>query len=178
MKWKIACFQIDIALGQPDTIFRLQNIGWKAARPEPDIIILPELWTTGYDLTRLNEIADQEAEKTIEFLKTQAQKHQIHIIGGSIAKKTSKGIHKTMIIIDKCGKLIKEYDKLHLFQLMDEHHFLQPGEKMVYLLLMKKYVPGSFVMPFVSLNGSEPIPFKARKFYSLRLNGQSRDSIT
>lgn len=34
-----------------------------------------------------------------------------------------------MIIINKHGNLIKEYDKLHLFQLMDEHHFLQPGEK-------------------------------------------------
>lgn len=34
-----------------------------------------------------------------------------------------------MIIIDKHCKLIKEYDKLHLFQLTDEHHFLQPGEK-------------------------------------------------
>ncbi|YCI75015.1 carbon-nitrogen family hydrolase [Bacillus sp. R1-10] len=130
MKWKIACIQMDIAFGQPDINFQVAE-QWmeKAARSEPDIVILPELWTTGYDLTRLNEIADQEAEKTIEFLKTQAQKHQIHVIGGSIAKKTSKGIYNTMIIIDKHGKLIKEYDKLHLFQLMDEHHFLQPGEK-------------------------------------------------
>ncbi|MDQ0883627.1 hypothetical protein QFZ73_004638 [Peribacillus sp. V2I11] len=39
----------------------------KSSTVRPDIVILPELWTTGYDLTRLNEIADQEAEKTIEF---------------------------------------------------------------------------------------------------------------
>lgn len=49
---------------------------------------------------------------------------------------------------------------------------------MVYLLLMKKYVLDSFVMTSFSLIGSESIPYKARKFYSLRLNGQSRDSIT
>lgn len=91
MKWKIACIQMDIAFGQPDINFQVAE-QWmeKAARSEPDIVILPELWTTGYDLTRLNEIADQEAEKTIEFLKTQAQKHQIHIIGGSIAKKQAR----------------------------------------------------------------------------------------
>lgn len=71
-----------------------------------------------------------------------------------------------MIIINKDGNLIKEYDKLHLFQLMDEHHFLQPGEKNGLLLLMKKYVLDSFVMTSVFLNGSEPIPFKAPKFYS------------
>lgn len=97
---------------------------------DADMVILPELWATGYDLTRLNEIGDEEAEKTIEFFRNLALKHQIHIIGGSIAKKKKhKRIFNTMVIIDKNGKLIKEYDKLHLFQLMDEHHFLQPGEK-------------------------------------------------
>ncbi len=73
-------------LRAPDINFQVAE-PWmeKAARSEPGIVILPELCITGYDLTRLNEIADQEAEKTIEFLKTQAQEHQIHIIGGSIA---------------------------------------------------------------------------------------------
>lgn len=101
MKWKIACIQMDIAFGQPDFNFQVAE-QWmeKAARSEPDIVILPELWTTGYDLTRLNEIADQEAEKTNEFFKRLAKKHQINTIGGSIAKKTSKGIYNTMIIID------------------------------------------------------------------------------
>ncbi|MEY9867801.1 putative amidohydrolase [Peribacillus sp. B2I2] len=130
MKWKIACIQMDIAFGQPDINFQVaeQWLG-KAAMSKPDIVILPELWSTGYDLTRLNEIADEEAEKTIECLKDQAKKHQFHIIGGSVAKKASKGIYNNMIIINKHGNLIKQYDKLHLFQLMDEHHFLQPGEK-------------------------------------------------
>ncbi|AOH55302.1 hydrolase [Peribacillus muralis] len=129
MKWKIACIQMDIAFGQPDINYQHAE-QWveKAVNAAADIVILPELWTTGYDLTRLNEIGDVEAEKTIGFIKNMARKHQIHIVGGSIAKKTHKGIYNTMIIIDKNGNLVKEYDKLHLFQLMDEHHFLQPGE--------------------------------------------------
>lgn len=57
---------------------------------KPDIVILPELWSTGYDLTRLNEIADEEAEKTIECFKDQVKKHQFHIIGGSVAKKQAR----------------------------------------------------------------------------------------
>ncbi|WP_057912772.1 carbon-nitrogen family hydrolase [Peribacillus muralis] len=129
MKWKIACIQMDIAFGQPDINYQHAE-QWleKAVSKEADIVILPELWTTGYDLTRLNEIADEGAEQTIGFLKNMAIKHQIHIIGGSVAKKTQEGIYNTMVIIDKDGNLVKEYDKLHLFQLMDEHHFLQPGE--------------------------------------------------
>ncbi len=117
-------------------------------------------------------------QKKIEFLKTQAQKHQIHIIGGSIAKKTSKGIYNTMIIIDKHGKLIKEYDKLQFFQLMDEHHFLQPGEKDGLFTLDEKICAGFVCYAIRFPEWQRAHPFKARKFYSLRLNGQSRDSIT
>lgn len=88
MKWKMACIQMDIAFGKPDLNYQLAE-QWleKAVHANADIVILPELWTTGYDLTRLNEIGDEEAEKTIEFIRNLALKHQIHIIGGSIAKK-------------------------------------------------------------------------------------------
>lgn len=108
MKWKMACIQMDIAFGKPDLNYQLAE-QWleKAVHANADIVILPELWTTGYDLTRLNEIGDEEAEKTIEFIRNLALKHQIHIIGGSIAKKTQKGIFNTMVIIDKNGKLVK-----------------------------------------------------------------------
>lgn len=130
MKWKISCLQMDIAYGQPDINYQVAE-QWieKAAQSKPDIVMLPELWTTGYDLTRLEEIADEEAERTITFLKNLAKKHRIHLVGGSIAKKTTEGIYNTMLIIDKDGNLLKDYDKLHLFQLMDEHHYLQPGER-------------------------------------------------
>jgi omega-amidase len=62
MRWKVVCIQMDIAFGQTDFHFQVAE-QWKekAARSEPDIVILPEHWATGYDLTRLNEMADQEA---------------------------------------------------------------------------------------------------------------------
>ena len=56
MNWKIACIQMDIAFGQPEVNYQAaEQLIDKAIQSNPDIIVLPELWTTGYDLTRLDE---------------------------------------------------------------------------------------------------------------------------
>ena len=128
MKRKIACVQMDIAYGQPDeNCRRASNEIRMAADLNPDIIILPELWTTGYDLKRLDLIADQNGAETEAFLCRHAAAFQTSIIGGSIARKTNEGIYNTMIIADKDGRIVKSYDKLHLFRLMQEDHYLKAG---------------------------------------------------
>ena len=66
MNWNIACIQMDIAFGQPEMNYKVaEQLIDKAIQSNPDVIVLPELWTTGYDLTRLDEIADLEAHNTI-----------------------------------------------------------------------------------------------------------------
>jgi omega-amidase len=125
---KVSCIQMDIAFGNPKVNYQTvkQKIS-EALTGRPDIIVLPELWTTGYDLTRLNEIADHEGKQTLEFLTTIAREHKVHIVGGSIAKRTSGGVFNTMFVVDNKGEFIGEYSKLHLFKLMDEHLYLESG---------------------------------------------------
>lgn len=125
---KIACIQMDIAYGQPDENYRQASEKIRqAAELKPDIIILPELWTTGYDLKNLDNTADQGGAKTEEFLCRQAAALQTSIVGGSIARKENEGVYNTMFIADKSGHIIKSYDKLHLFGLMQEDHYLKAG---------------------------------------------------
>lgn len=121
--------QLNIVFGDPKQNMEKAE-AWlaKAAAEHCSLAVLPELWTTGYDLTRLNEIADEEGKAVLAFLKMQAKKHQLQIIGGSIAKRTQNGVRNTMYVVNKNGELIHEYSKLHLFQLMDEHVYFQPGE--------------------------------------------------
>lgn len=130
MKKKIACIQLDIAFGQPE--LNRQNIETEilcVMENQPDIIVLPELWNTGYDLTRLDEIADQNGEQSKQFISQLAKKHNVNIVAGSIANKTENGVLNTMFIFDRDGNLAGDYSKLHLFQLMDEHLYLFPGTK-------------------------------------------------
>ncbi|MFV2045956.1 carbon-nitrogen family hydrolase [Metabacillus litoralis] len=129
MKPIIACIQLDIKFGDPD--FNYEQVEEKVAlaveQEKPNIIVLPELWTTGYDLTRLDEIADHDGERTKTFLSNLAKKYNVHFVGGSIAKKSKDSVTNTMYIVDNNGEFIHEYSKLHLFKLMDEHHFLVSG---------------------------------------------------
>ncbi|WP_026559957.1 carbon-nitrogen family hydrolase [Bacillus sp. J37] len=131
MKSIITCIQLDIKFGDPD--FNYQQVEEKVAQAvqqeHSTTVVLPELWTTGYDLTRLDEISDENGEKTSSFLQKLAKKYNIHIIGGSIAKKSGKHVTNTMFIVDNDGQLIHEYSKLHLFKLMNEHHYLTAGKE-------------------------------------------------
>jgi len=130
MTIRIACLQLDIAFGDPQTNEQQAEKAVQSAVNEgADIIVLPELWTTGYDLTRLDEIADDHAERTRAFASRLAQTHGVHFVAGSVAKKTAAGVTNTMIVADRSGQIVSEYSKLHLFQLMDEHLYLQPGNE-------------------------------------------------
>ncbi|OAH53194.1 MULTISPECIES: carbon-nitrogen family hydrolase [Bacillaceae] len=126
---KIACLQIDIAFGNPDLNYkRAADYLKKAHEAGCELAVLPELWTTGYDLTRLDEIADTGASRTKAFLSDAAKKYRMHIVGGSIANDTDDGVKNTMIIVNHHGEVVKEYSKLHLFRLMNEEKYLAAGD--------------------------------------------------
>ncbi|WNF38991.1 carbon-nitrogen family hydrolase [Bacillaceae bacterium IKA-2] len=130
MVMKVACLQFDIQYGKPtqNKELILKEIH-KAMQTKPDVIILPELWTTGYDLARLNEIGDVDGKDTKNFISLLAKQHEVNIVAGSIAKKTVAGITNTMYVFNRQGECISEYSKVHLFKLMNEHLYLQPGNK-------------------------------------------------
>jgi omega-amidase len=129
LKLRIACLQINIAFGETHkNIARVEKeIEHIVTHELVDVIVLPELWTTGYDLKRLLEIGDEEGVQVKQLLATWSKKYAVHIVGGSIAKKTEKGIYNTMYVVDHAGEMIHEYSKLHLFRLMEEEKYLKPG---------------------------------------------------
>ncbi|MGD6801716.1 carbon-nitrogen family hydrolase [Rossellomorea aquimaris] len=130
MGLRIACLQIDIQYGRPEE--NRKNVSQEFQKlfekeKKLDVVVLPELWTTGYDLTRLDKISDDEGKESIEFLSGLAQKYSINIVGGSVAKKSGENITNTLYSFDRSGNLLGEYSKVHLFKLMDEHHYLSAG---------------------------------------------------
>ncbi|GGE68856.1 carbon-nitrogen family hydrolase [Priestia taiwanensis] len=127
---KIALIQLDIAFGDVDAnIARAEQFIQEAMKQKPDVLVLPELWTTGYDLTRLNILADEEGNDTKNLLSKWATTYNVHIVGGSIAKKNQDGVTNTLYTFAKDGTCAGEYSKAHLFQLMNEHLYLQAGDK-------------------------------------------------
>ncbi|RYM00020.1 carbon-nitrogen family hydrolase [Sporolactobacillus sp. THM7-7] len=126
---KVALIQCDVAFGDPEKNYRrAEKKIKKAMENQPDVIMLPELWTTGYDLKRLDEIADTEAEAARQFAGKLAATYQVNIISGSVAKRTSSGTTNTLLVFNRQGECIKAYSKVHLFRLMNEEKFLKPGQ--------------------------------------------------
>ncbi|TDB55347.1 MULTISPECIES: carbon-nitrogen family hydrolase [Bacillaceae] len=129
MSLKVACLQLNLAFGNPKENYEHAEKKMKEALLEsPDILILPELFDTAYDLQNLDAIADSEGKQATSFFSAFAKTHSINIIAGSIAKKTKDGVTNTMYVFNREGEEVAQYNKLHLFKLMNEHLFLQPGE--------------------------------------------------
>ena len=125
---KVACVQLDIDFGNPQANFsKVEKKIREAALLGAKIVVLPEMWNTAYDLTRLNEIADVEGEQTKSLFKKLSREYQISIVGGSVSTKKSGEFYNTMYVTNEAGEIVAEYDKAHLFKLMDEHHYLEAG---------------------------------------------------
>jgi omega-amidase len=128
---KIACVQMDIVFGEPEENFEAVNFFIKkAANERVDVIVLPEMWNTGYALDQLGRIADVGGQKTQEMLAFLAKKYQVNMVGGSVATKKNGKFFNTMFVVDRTGKIISEYDKAHLFKLMNEHQYMSEGQNM------------------------------------------------
>lgn len=126
---KISLIQMDIAFGNPNVNYAVAEARIReAAAGNPDCILLPELWTTGYDLTRLGTIADYEAIRSKALVSDLAQQYNVNIVAGSVACRNRSGVTNRMYVFDRQGKIVGDYSKLHLFRLMDEHLYFEPGE--------------------------------------------------
>lgn len=85
----------------------------------PDLVILPELFTTPTNLKNLeNYIEDSENSETLNFLKTLAAKHKVYLIGGSIPiyfNGDKSKVYNTCFCLDRNGELKTTFRKIHLF---------------------------------------------------------------
>jgi predicted amidohydrolase len=126
----VVCIQMDITFGDPAANYdHAEELIRQAARTGPDVLLLPELWTTGYALSDLATLADTEAQQTTVFIDRLTRELNVNIIAGSIAKQTPAGIANTLLAFERSGSLAGEYSKAHLFQPMEEHRYLVAGSE-------------------------------------------------
>lgn len=127
---KISSYQMQIIPGDPDAN-RQKVAEWikKVTEEEqPDIVVLPEMWTTSYTLSELKAISDQAGEPTTSFLQQLAQEYQINIVGGSFANIKNDKVYNSSVVINRKGDVVYRYDKVHLVPMLDEHLYLTGGE--------------------------------------------------
>ncbi|MDQ0351346.1 putative amidohydrolase [Alkalibacillus filiformis] len=125
---QVSLLQLDLAFG--DVEANKEKITHKLHKipNDTDVIVLPELWNTCYDLQRLDQLADYNGWDSRAFLSHLAYRHKAAIVGGSVAKVGESGFTNTMYIYNEKGHFINEYSKAHLFPLMNEQKYFKAGD--------------------------------------------------
>lgn len=92
------------------------------------LAVLPEMWSTGYDYKRLEELAARTPEVTAELMQLSAQYNMVLV--GSMAEAADGGFYNTAYVVDR-GQQLQTYRKIHLFSSLGEDRFLLAGNQVV-----------------------------------------------
>jgi omega-amidase len=130
MQYKIALGQMHIEVGKLDknqvTAFHLIE---EAARQQSSLILLPELWSTGYDLEN-SALQAQASPAILTELIRLSRLYNISI-GGSLLEAAPEGIYNTFAWVDPKSEQPIFYRKTHLFRLMDEEKWITSGNSFI-----------------------------------------------
>lgn len=130
-QWNIALIQTDICHGKPSEnreIIREWLEKAISATEKPDVIVLPEMWNSGYALTEIHKLAEPEGRSSREWLADFAKEHAVCLVAGSVSELRDGKVYNTMRVYGRDGKETAMYSKIHLFRLMQEEQYLAPGE--------------------------------------------------
>ncbi len=124
----VSLVQMDVRTGAPRTNWTvMQEHTAEAARRGADLVVFPELWDAGSALDKGNDFASSLSGGLFAQVVALARQHNIHILG-SMYEKRGVGVYNTCAVITPRNGIMGAYRKMHLFTLMDEHKWLQPGE--------------------------------------------------
>jgi predicted amidohydrolase len=129
MKGSITIAQIQSEFGNPEKNFeKVRKIISQIQPAEHHLLILPELWSSGFDLKQTH-IHYQADSRIVNDLSVLASEKKLWIAGSYITKDNDI-FHNTFVLNSPSGELFT-YHKIHLIRLMNEHSYFQPGNEFV-----------------------------------------------
>lgn len=119
---------MDIALGDKEkNLASALRMADEASRRGADLLVLPELFTTGYCLDQAEALAETPKGHSVRLLRDLAARFRLFLVAGSLLERRGNRIYNTTPVIGKDGRLFGYYDKTHLFPPFQEDRYLAPG---------------------------------------------------
>jgi len=123
---KAGCYQFDPAFGEKEK--NMEKVFSAVSDAEIDLLVLPELFATGYQFRSKDEVAELseniESGQTTEFLCDMSQEKGIYIVAG-LAEKDGNKFYNSAVITGPDG-VIGTYRKTHLY--FEEKLYFSPGD--------------------------------------------------
>jgi predicted amidohydrolase len=118
--------QMDVLLGNPaGNMGRAKPLIEKAAREGSRVVLLPELWTTGYAYENLRSLAELLEGKIMATVSNIASDNNVYVIG-STARIENNVYFNTCVVVGPKG-VLGHSDKAHLFRPIGEDKFFTAG---------------------------------------------------
>jgi len=125
---RVALGQMESRLG--DVIYNIEKAEHhiaEAAGAGADIVCLPELFATGYNLKVLRkqvvDLSRDYYELTISRMSAAAEKNKIYLIAPFGVPRNDKYIYNAAILFDSKGQQVGNYYKTHTFELEKQYFF-------------------------------------------------------
>ena len=114
----VATVQMKPKLGEPEeNLEKMSDLVAKiAGQQKVDLIVFPELITTGYECgVRFTDLAQRVPGVSVNLMAQRAQEFGVHIAFGLPTKeKVESIIFNSVVLVGPDGELIGEYRKVHL----------------------------------------------------------------
>jgi predicted amidohydrolase len=92
----------------------------EAAGRGAELVVLPELWASGYDAPRLGSIVAAAAEPVpgprSDALAAAAREHGIWLFAGSVPELADGATYNTTVVHDPTGAIVARHRKAHLYR--------------------------------------------------------------
>jgi predicted amidohydrolase len=126
--FKTSLIQFDIVWEDKDANFRKITSMTDNLEPETDLIVLPELFSTGWTMHPGDFAENLRDGASVSFLAELARKYKCHVVGSFIEKTDGKP-RNTAVISSPDGEVVLQYSKIHLMSLTGEHEHYARGDK-------------------------------------------------
>ena len=124
----VSLAQMHVKAGDPRSNWTtVRDLTAEAVRRGSDLIVLPELWDSGYALDRAKEMASSLSTGLFAEVATLCKTSNIHILG-SMLEKRGVGVYNSTAVFTPRSGVMGVYRKIHLFSLFNEPQYLSPGE--------------------------------------------------
>lgn len=100
----------------------------KPLKAETDLIILPEMFTTGFSMNA-KKLAETMEGPTVQWLKKQSADLSAAVMGSCIIKENGNFFNRLLFVTPE-GEIF-HYDKRHLFSFANEHEYYTAGSQRV-----------------------------------------------
>jgi len=124
---KILAAQFDpVHLDPEANLARAVSLIGKASEAGAALLVLPETWSTGYDLAAARELRDRSAA-IIEPLAQEARRHGVAVVGSMVLPDGADGAANAAVLICPDGSIGLRYAKSHLIDVYREKEIFRAG---------------------------------------------------